>query len=602
MDWIARRLLPSHRRSVLGMDIGADGVRIAMVRSSRDGFAVEWTEEIPLTELQGFADYDSVLAKLRDVIAARVRGRVEVATVPPWNSARVVIEELPAMDSPRFAKAAAWYFSRNHHEDMLSPVDLGIAQSPRTTVEGTEVLDGMMVSMDHVMLTGLADMCQKLQLQLNWLVPAPLCFASLLGTDVSKGRQVLVLDIGAGQTRMTLSVDGNVRLVRKLKPSANEIVRSLCDELALGWEAANHALLAYSGIGPLVGNDPEGLAERARPTIEHELDRLGQQLQGEIERSAAYVQARHGDAVDGVLIAGGLGGAPRLIERLQGHTDLPLESFDPFALMGHATELPVASRPRFALAIGAAVMAIHGDVAANLLSADKAPVQERRRTQRRGSWPARRVAATAGAAGLVLGIGAFEFRTMSQVRGSEARITALYEERDELRVAAHELTRNADVFDLQDRIESLRDIYRDRHLFTPFFGRVVGCLPEGVQLGQILVERAMDTAAPALDTTDEEPVEVSADRSFTLSVTMKGRTRDVDDVGLFVVGLERDALLSQIEILRIFEGNDGTGGRWYEFELHGRPIVAQQDEILAEAERLRRAPTSSVVDATEVAR
>lgn len=598
MHPLARRLFRSQRQSILGMDIGADGVRLAMVSRKRENLSVEWTEEIALTELQGFADYDSVLNKLRDVIARRVRGRVEVATVPPWNSARAVIEELPAMDAARFAKAAAWYFSRNHHEDMLSPVDLGIAQAPRTTVEGNEVLDGMMVSMDHVMLTGLADLCQKLQLQLNWLVPAPLCFAALVSAAESAGRQVLVLDIGAGQTRMTLSVDGNVRLVRKLKPSANEIVRSLCDELEVGWEAANHALLAYSGIGPLVIDDPDGLAERSRPLIDRELDRLGALLQSEIERSAAYVRARHGEAVDGVLIAGGLGGAPRLIERLTSDSEYALASFDPFALTGHSTELPLPSRPRFALAIGAAVMAFGGDQSVNLLAADKAPVQERRRTQHGGRWSMRRVGAAAVAAGLVVGIGIFEVLTASRIATSEAHIDELYEERDSLRLTAHELTSNADVFDLQDRIESLRGVYRSRHLFTPFFARVVDCLPEGLQLSRLMVDRNTEDAAPVViegtDAPDGEAVAESVPVDVVLSVTLQGRSREVDDIGRFVVALERESLLRQIEVLRILEGTDGVGGRWYDFELNGRPNVEQQDEILARVEREHRQSTPEV--------
>ena len=371
--------------------------------------------------------------------------------------------------------------------------------------------------------------------------------------------------------------------------------RSLCDELAVGWEAANHALLAYSGIGPLAADDPDGLAERAAPLIERELDRLGQLLQGEIERSAADVHARHGDGVDGVLIAGGLGGAPRLIERLSANLDFRLAAFDPFALSGRTSDLPLPSRPRFALAIGAAVMALNGDPAVNLLAADKAPVQERRRTQRGNAWPTRRIVATAAACGLLAGIGVFEVRTASRIAGSETRIDALYEERDELRMAAHELTRNADVFDLQDRIESLRGIYRSRHLFTPFFARVVDCLPEGMQLGRIMVERSADAAAPApVDDDASESNGVVNEKAPVLAVAILGKSRDVDDVGLFVVALERAALLNRIEVLRILEGKDDLGGRWYEFELHGQPVVEQQDEILARADRLRSEPVVEV--------
>ena len=48
-------------RAVVGMDIGTDAVRLALVERAGAGERVRWVEEISLTALQGFADYDSIV-------------------------------------------------------------------------------------------------------------------------------------------------------------------------------------------------------------------------------------------------------------------------------------------------------------------------------------------------------------------------------------------------------------------------------------------------------------------------------------------------------------------------------------------------------------
>mgnify|MGYP006276007291 CR=1 FL=1 len=561
--------LSRQRRTVLGMDVGADGVRLVAADRRAGRFEVDWIEEISLTELQGFADYDSVLPKLQDVIAPRVKGSVDVATVPPWNSARVVIEEMPAMDAERFHQAAHWYFQKNAQEDMLDPVNRGIPQPPRTTPDGRDVIDGIMASLDEVMMRGLADLCRKLDLRLQWLVPSALCYPALLRATGDREHRALFLDIGAGQSRMTLSIDGTVRLVRKLKPCANDLIRDLGDELQLDWPTANAALLAHSGLGALATDDPEGIAARARPVVDRALDRLAQALEGEILRSAAYVEARHGEVVDRVYLGGGLGGASGLIERLTPGVHLDLAPLDPFAACSAVPDLPAPARTHFALATGAAALALEHSDDANLLLADRAPSVERRRATQHRTWTSRRITAAAtGALALATVVGV-DLGQEHRVDRLEAERGRLEQEQIDLRVRAHELTAREDLFAIEGRVESLRALYRSRRLFTPFFTQVVACLPDAARLDRISIERAR-TTADSLDA-----------GSVPLAVHLGGRTEDVDAVGSFVVDLEDLGLLSQIEVLRILERDDEGRERWYDFEIRGEPVVPRQEEFIA---------------------
>ena len=551
--------LPRRRRSVLGVDIGADGVRLVAVDQRRDGARVDWIEEISLTELQGFADYDSVIAKLEPVVHSHGVGNVDVATVPPWNSARVVIEEMPAMEAARFQQAAHWYFRNHAQEDMLDPVNRGLPQTPRDTVEGKSVIDGIMVSVDRVMLNGLADMCTKLGLRLRWVFPTAACMPALLRTTGEKRHRTLFLDIGSGQSRMILSIDGTVRLVRKLKPCANDLVREIGETLGIGWQDANHALLAHSGLGPLSTDDPEGIAARAQDVIDRELQRLAESLRGEILRSAAYVEARHGEAVDRVLLGGGLGGAPGLIERLAPELPFDATSIDPFAGCRCELDIPAAARTRFSVAAGAAALALEQRQEFDLLGREHVPARER--AERRRLTPARAatIGATLAIAGTVVGFDVMQTRSLERAGDERAR---LEQEHLDLRVRARELTAQEDLFAIEGRVEALRSIYRSRRLFKPFVADVVSCLPAEARLDRIAIER-------------------TGRGDGALGVHVVGRTRDVEVVGRFVVELEERDLLSRIEVLRIAERRGEERDAWYEFEVRGQPVVMRQEEFIA---------------------
>ena len=242
--------------------------------------------------------------------------------------------------------------------------------------------------------------------------------------------------------------------------------------------------------------------------------------------------------------------------------------------------VPPAARSRFALAAGAATIALEGAEDLNLLLADRAPAPERRRATTRKVFPVRRIAA-AGAAVVLLGtVATHDVTVARRLDTLESERVRLEEEQIELRVRARELTAQEDLFEIEDRIEGLRGIYQSRRLFTPFFTRVVECLPEKAHLDRVAVERAPKA--------DED------DAVAPLAVHLRGRTRDVDTVGSFVVSLEERALLSRIEVLRITERAEDEdtrqADRWFEFELRGEPVVLRQDEFIAAHETDDAAP------------
>ena len=576
LRWMPR--LPQWRtRPVLGMDIGADGVRFVAAKIEHGRPTLLWVDEVSLTELQGFADFDSVLPRLKAVVERHCDGPYVLATVPPWNAGRLVIEEMPAMDAERFRKAAAWYFQRNQHEDMLDPVDHAIAQPPRGTSDGKTVIDAVMVSVDRVMIRGLSDLCEALDLRLGWVLPAStsICHAPA----EAAGRRIL-LDVGAAKTRLFLQIDGSIRMVRRLRSCTNDVVRQLVEQLQLDWVQANHALLAHSGLGPLAAEDPEGVLPRSKEILEKGLARLASQLRGELERSIAYVSARHGAEIDEVLLGGGLAGSPYFRSELGTSESFAVLPVDPFADRNGDLEIAEARRPRFVHAVGAALAALDGANSANLLASVGRGVEVRVDTPRR-PVSVRKLLPWATAAGLVIGAGAYDLHLQNRLRETRENISAYEAEQEVLREEARQLTLHEDLFDLEDQIEDLRAIYQSRQLFTPFLGRVVDCLPSSCQLDQVAVERR---DADVRETVEPPEGEAPPRPAHRLGVELHGHTRIVDDVGAFVVALEKQGLLHDIEVLRIrhAEEQDGRTPEFH-FELRGEPIVPSQEEWLAQA-------------------
>ncbi len=585
LEWLVHPRLRKHQ--VLGMDIGTDAVRLALVEREGRKAVVRWVHEESLTALQGFADYDSVAPLLESVLSGRFDRRIDVATVPPWSSARVTVQEFPAMDDARFAKAATWHFQRNPVDDMVRPLHHAIPQAQRNNPEGHEVMDGVMISMDQVMVEGLEELCSGLRLRLKSLLPRALCFVPLVVEQFGTSHSLVNVDIGAGQTRLTFIVDGSVRLVRRIKPCANDVVRHICDSDGLSWEDANLALMAHSGVGPLAEDDPEGILARSQASTERFLDRLATQLTGEIERSIAYVEARHATPISQISLSGGLAGSPYLLAELSQGLSHEVVLLDPHDLSAADLEVSPGTRAHFSLAIGAATEALMGDGRRNILhSRHHSGSEGGTMPSTAGMAPRLRMAAIALGAGLVLGLGAHDLyraRHLHELVVAQERADhRLYR----LSAEADSLGNQRDLFDLADRIEALRDLYDQRRLYTPFLDQVVRSLPEEVWLTQLSVREVPCEGKPA----EEGPETFGSPTPDPVHrIRIAGRSDAVDEIGRAVLQLEQAQILDRIEVLNITEvESDRTNVARFQFEIEGIPRIPRRPERTDEVVEVAR--------------
>jgi Tfp pilus assembly PilM family ATPase len=589
-------------RQVLGLDIGADVVRMALLEKRRGKLSVLWTEPISLTELKGFADFDAVGARLAAVLHARGAEHVEVAAMPPWSSGRVSIEEMPAMGEQRLRKAARWYAERAEGDDPLAQVHHAIPQATRPGQDGAAVMDAMLISIDRVMLDGLDEMCRRLSLRLRWVVPQPLCAAAVLPLDL-RGRPVLVVDVGAAQTRMALVVDGSVRLVRKLSACANDTVKAVAQSSDLSWEDASAAVRAAAAM-PATGTPgagaPSAAAVRAAGA---ELKRLAKSLGEEIERSAAYVAARHRAEVQAVLLTGGLGGSPALNAALRERVTLPLRALDAAQsalLRGARAREPFGSD--CALACGAALLALTGGASINLMARGRRPAgrEAGARAGARAQLGLRAVLRSrwaAAAAVLALAVTGSERQLVRVQTSARARLAALQTQAENLDVLAQAASTRDAAVDLRDRLAALQRVYRQRTVLTPLLARIVASLPDEVWLTAMGVERTATAAdstagdagpagADGAEGTEGAPAaaHVSGGAGASLALHLSGRARRVEPIAELVVSLESNALLSRIQALDIREelvGEPGRQSRVFTFEIQAVPARAADAVLVA---------------------
>jgi len=155
---------------------------------------------------------------------------------------------------------------------------------------------------------------------------------------------VLVLNIGANITTMSLIENGTCRVARDVLIAGNTIDKALQKGLNMAGPAAEKAKQNV-----VLSDNPE--TEAAKSVVAT--------LKGlvlEVQRSLDfYVSQKTEHKVQKVLLAGGCAQIQGLCGFLSGELRLPVEILDPFAGIKGADQIPVEIRPHMAIATGLAM-------------------------------------------------------------------------------------------------------------------------------------------------------------------------------------------------------------------------------------------------------
>ena len=314
----------------IGLDIGSSAVRVAEVEQRRGGpLRLTRVGEVALPP-GAVVDGDVVepavvtdaLRKLWD--SAGMRGRNVAVGLA---SQRVTVRQVDLPDMPDAELAAA---VRLQAQDQL-PMPLDEALVDYVVVERYPAGDDR----QNVRVLLVAAECEMVERVLAAVTAAKLrptlvdldAFALLrsLATPTELPEEaVLVVDIGATVTKIAVHRGGRPLFVRMVRLGGDASTRELQKVLELSWEEAEKAKLDASGA-LTSGVELDRDDERAR-VLQSGVERVV----SEVRTSLEFFRSQHEkEEVRRVMVSGGASLAPKLVEKLHGALELPVDWGDP---------------------------------------------------------------------------------------------------------------------------------------------------------------------------------------------------------------------------------------------------------------------------------
>lgn len=315
------------RRLPLGLDIGASGGRVAQIKRSGSGFVV--TKVIKRDWRNTEPDKDGTEAESKRqsrvtqfVRSANIRKQSVVVELNPPDVECYPLD-LPAAaldsDETNMAELVRWEVERLV-SDKQESVETRHWTLPPTKVPSPTV---MAAAAQSDAVTSLVNICDASGVYCQAIEPASVALARLgaeldnWNTDEIWG----VLDLGATETRLTLSVDGVPTVVRRVGTGGRVWTAQIAESLKVGLRAAEIHKCEQGIAWVRRGEGPRSAPAREVASIL--LGALRNQLRGvasEIDRSYEYVLSCYPKHRAGRLLLTGGGAAMRNLPEFLGDT------------------------------------------------------------------------------------------------------------------------------------------------------------------------------------------------------------------------------------------------------------------------------------------
>jgi type IV pilus assembly protein PilM len=340
---------------VVGLDIGATGIRVVMLAESRDTddnlVGSHGTYDVPLPDgtLAGgqLADSQTLTRVLRDLWRSGDFGCRQV--VLGFSHPQVVVRPIEMPDIPREQLLRALPFRA---KDVIAlPVDEAMLDflpvGPGTGSVSEQMVDGLLIAAPRQPLIDIVRAVEGAGLSVARVDLAS--FGALRAVGAAGPEAEAVIDLGAQMTNIVVHHRGVPRVVRSLPRGGQELTERLADRSGVGLVEAE---ILKREIG-LEGPNPEVeaiLREGIRPLL------------GEIRGSIQYFSTTIGMLPERLVLTGGGAGLPGLADALGDTTGIEVTAGSPLRYLrraegGHDDQdgpTGQASAVAVGLAIGAA--------------------------------------------------------------------------------------------------------------------------------------------------------------------------------------------------------------------------------------------------------
>jgi len=350
--------------AVVGVDFGSSSIKIAKVKKTGETFqltgcgiipmplgAKPWIEMMP-------EEIAEIVKKVKSFLSSSgIKTKAAAASVM-GSSVIVRYVKLPKMQDDELAKSL-----RFEAEEFI-PFDISevyLAAEPVKDIEeeGQAKVEAVLVAVKKELVNERVELINNIGLD-----PVIIDVDSFCANNVyehcypaSLSENIMILNIGAQMTTLSISDHGVVRVVRDISFGGLMLSKLVMDAFACDFSQAE-ALKKQYGIVPSAEIETMSDAETAEQVTSALIQGVDDHLLKEIQKSIDYFNtiSTASEDIKKITLSGGGANLKNLDKYLTRQTDIPVEIFNPLDFMKHPdSPVVVENAPAFAVAIGLAM-------------------------------------------------------------------------------------------------------------------------------------------------------------------------------------------------------------------------------------------------------
>lgn len=368
--------------AAVGVDIGTQTIKVATIKSTKDGYAITGLGVAPTPEgtvdHTGIFDPQSLGTVLKGLVASTSGGVRDVVFCIAGQSAVVVrILEVPRMSDTELADHMQWEIQRNIPFAETNVVsDFRPIDNPK--LAGSQNMEVVMAVSPRSAIETVLSLIKTAGCRPGAIDVEPLGLARVLRTchygDLGIKNTCLV-HMGHSTTSINMYRDGVLAFPRTVPLGGSMLTKAIADNFGTSMDVAERRKVseavvpesaAGGGIGATIGTPYSPFSEpqeSEEAPASQEADALYRAMAGtleeftaEIRRSIDYFRSRGGE-VEAIGMSGGGANMKGIVEYIGRALGLPTTKVDPFAniatmLSSDAETLRQQRASEFAVAVG----------------------------------------------------------------------------------------------------------------------------------------------------------------------------------------------------------------------------------------------------------
>ncbi|MFH1957962.1 MAG: type IV pilus assembly protein PilM [bacterium] len=350
--------------NILGVDFGSSSVKIAALKKTGESFQLAHCGIVPmpsgakaLMEME-MEERAELVKRLKDFLSS-AKVRTKPAGVSVMGSSVIVrYVKLPKMPDDELAKSLRFEAEEFIPFD-ISDVYLAAELIKDVEEEGQVKAESVLVAAKKEIVDERIELLKNIGLDPVMVDVDSFCVNNVYEYcfPAYRDENVMILNIGANMTTLSISDHGAVRVVRDVSFGGGSLSKLVMSAFACDFPKAE-ALKRQYGIVPSTELETMSEAETAEQVTSALIQSVDDQLLTEIQRSVDYFNtiSTASEGIKKIVLSGGGANLKNLDKYLARQIDIPVEIFNPLDFINHPDDAALAENAAaFAVALGLAM-------------------------------------------------------------------------------------------------------------------------------------------------------------------------------------------------------------------------------------------------------